>query len=197
MKIRPFIVGLLVMVSATTAFGAGSYIGVAGGASIFHESDVTISGYPTVKADYDISYGIVTSVGYAFDGPRLEVEFGYKTTSMKNLSYGGRSVSTPSNDLNIMSFMQNAYYDFKTETALTPYIGAGVGFVNAEFNISGSKGDENQFGYQLIVGSAYNINKNLAFDLSYRFQGSSDFGDEYGKISYMSSNIYAGLRFNF
>ena len=76
--------------------------------------------------------------------------------------------------------------------------GAGLGMVYGELDDNGVNSDDTVFGYQVIVGAAYNFNKNFALDLSYRFQGAAeDFSQNNMDLSYMSSSIMAGLRYSF
>lgn len=198
MKIRALLVGLLLAASTTTALAAGPYIGAAGGVSIVHDGDVTVTGLGTVTAEYDAGYGFNVSAGYNFEPVRLEFEFGYKNADLDKISGPGGSASVSGTDITVMSYMINAFYDIKTNSPVTPYIGAGIGALNGELKSEGSKEDDTEFGIQAIVGAAYNFNKNLALDLSYRFQTApSDFSKNDVSIEFMSSNIMAGLRYNF
>ena len=98
--IKVLLVGVFLLVASTSSvLAAGPYVGVAGGVSIFHDNDVNVSGFPTVQASYDTGYGFIANAGYAFDGPRLEAEFGYKTSTMKKLTYNGISASLPDNEI--------------------------------------------------------------------------------------------------
>ena len=197
MKIRALLVGLLLLASTTSAIAAGPYIGAAGGVSIFHDSDIKDTG-TTSNLEYDTGYGFNISAGYNFDPIRVEFEFGYKQANLDKITTNGVSASETDDDATVMSYMANAYYDFKTNSPFTPYIGAGLGMINAEFKSPDFKEDDTVFGYQVAVGAAYNINKNIALDVSYRFQGAaSDIKIEGSDVSYMSSNIMAGLRYNF
>lgn len=198
MKIRVLLVGLLLMASTTSALAAGPYIGATGGVSIIHDGDISVTGIGTAEAEYDAGFGFNITAGYNFEPARLEFEFGYKNADMDKISGPGGSLSVSDTEVSVMSFMVNALYDFKTKSAFTPYVGAGLGILNGELEEQGYEADDTQFGYQLIVGAAYNINKNLAIDLSYRFQHApSDFSNEGVDIEYMSSNIMAGIRYNF
>ena len=202
MKIRALLVGVLLVASTTSALAAGPYVGAAGGVSIFHDSDVkdTISSGQTVTTEYDAGYGFNVSAGYNFEPVRVEFEFGYKAADVDKFSAFGFSVPGAGSDARVMSYMANVYYDFKTKSPFTPYIGVGLGMLNGEFKDVdfGFKEDDTVFGYQFAVGAAYNFNKNVAFDLSYRFQGAaSDFEVAGFEIPYNSSNIMAGLRYNF
>ncbi|MFZ2951086.1 MAG: outer membrane protein [Desulfuromonadaceae bacterium] len=198
MRIKILLAGLLLIVSTTSALAAGPYIGAAGGISITHDGDTTVTGVGTVDTEYDTGFGFNLSAGYSFDPVRLEFEFGYKNADMDKISGPGGSIPVPDTEITVMSYMVNALYDFKTGSQFTPYIGAGLGLMNGELKSEGEKEDDTVFGYQVILGAAYNVNQNLAFDLSYRLQSApSDFENSGVSIEYTSSNIMAGLRYNF
>ena len=192
MKIRVLLAGLLLFASTASAFAAGPYVGVAGGVSIFHDSDDTAPGYYDATIGYDAGYGFNLSAGYNFDVFRLEGEYGYKEADVKDVS--GYSYSGA--DASFNSFMVNGYYDIKTNSAATPYIGAGLGLIYGELNDNGYTVDDTVPGYQFIAGVGFDLNKNITLDVSYRLQGAaSDFEKDGEKISYLSSNVYGGIRY--
>lgn len=197
MKLKALVLVLLLVVFAAPVLAAGPYVGASGGVSIFHDSDLSEMGI-TGTVEYDTGYGFNVNVGYDFDPVRVEFEFGYKNADVKNVSAFGFGVPVNNADLTTMSYMVNAFYDIKTKSAFTPYIGAGIGMITGELDDNGFTSDDTVFGYQFIVGGAYNFNKNFALDLSYRFQGAAqDFSVNGSDLSYMSSNIMAGLRYTF
>lgn len=201
MKSRLLIAGLLIglILSTTTAFAAETtnnrpYIGVAGILSFFHDSDVEVTGLGSTSASYETGYGFAASVGYKINPMRFEFEFGYRRADIDDI--GGFSVGDPR--VTVMSFMINGLYDINTNSPFTPYIGLGLGLLNGELKVEGSKEDSNEFGYQLIAGFAYNFNKTVALDFSYRFQHApGDFSKDDVSIEYKSSNVMLGLRFTF
>jgi outer membrane immunogenic protein len=197
MKTRALVVMLLLVISATSALAAGPYVGASGGVSMVHDSDISEPGI-SGTVEYDTGFGFNLNVGYDFDPVRVEFEFGYKNADVKNLSAFGIGVPVNNADLTTLSYMVNAFYDIKTKSAFTPYLGAGIGMINGELDDNGYTADDTVFGYQFIVGAAYNFNKNFALDLSYRFQGAAqDFSLNGSDLSYMSSNIMAGMRYSF
>lgn len=199
MKFRLLLTALLVVASATSALAVGPYVGAGVGVSIVHDSDVRVLGFTgTATANYDTGFGFNLSGGYNFDPVRIEGEFGYKKASVNKISGPGGSVNINDTDITVMSYMFNGYYDIKTQSAITPFIGAGLGILHGEFSEPGDNTDDTSFGYQFSVGAAYKVNKNVDLDLSYRFQGAaSDFAKNGVSISYHSSNIFGGIRYNF
>lgn len=198
MKFRVLLAGLLFVTSTASALAAGPYVSAAGGVSIIHDSDVDIPGLPTVEISYDTGFGFNVGAGYNFDGARVEAEFGYKTADIDEVSGPGGTVSVTGSEATFMSYMVNGYYDIKTQSAVTPYIGAGIGIINGELDDNGYKVDDDVFGYQVMAGLGFEVNKNVAIDLSYRFQAAAeDLSIDGADVEYMSSNIYAGVRVNF
>ena len=198
MKSKMMLAAVAFMVcSAGSAFAAGPYVSAAGGVSILHDNDVKVSGVGTVTANYDTGYGMSIAAGYDFQPVRVEFDFGYKSTKLNKLTGPGGSAKIDL-DTNVMSYMVNGFFDFKNSTIVTPFVGAGVGLLNGEFKQNGYSVDANAFGYQFIVGTAFNLNKNFAIDLSYRFQGAGgDFSKDGVDVAYTSSNIFAGVRYTF
>lgn len=199
MRISLLLVGLLfTTLSTSSAFAFGSYIGVAGGASVIHDSDIAYPGDPVVTASFDTGLGLNFSAGSNFDVGRIEGEIGYKKADVEKLSALGTSFTYTGLDVTITSFMINGLFDIKTESVTTPYLGGGIGVINAEMNDNGFKADDTVLGYQLIAGAGFSVNKNVTLDISYRFQGAaSDFNFDGSDVSYVSSNIYGGVRLNF
>jgi opacity protein-like surface antigen len=104
-----------------------------------------------------------------------------------------------------MSYMINGYYDIKTGTVLTPYVGGGIGFLHGDLDLQDTqpfsqeiKVDKTVFGYQVAVGTAIAVDKNINLDIGYKFQGAgSDFSKNGISLAYLSSNFFAGFRFGF
>ena len=189
----------VIAVSTTSAFAAGGYIGIGAGGSFFHDADITVTGVGTADAEYDTGYGLLVKIGSQLNPNfRLEGEFGYREADLTTVSGPGGSVSVSDWNLNIMSFMLNAYYDFKTQSTVTPFVGGGIGMLIAELEVEGFSEDDTVPGYQLMAGISWAASPNVSIDLSYCFQGAaSDFDKEGVKLGYTSSNLFAGLRFNF
>jgi opacity protein-like surface antigen len=119
-------------------------------------------------------------------------------------------------DVQVLSFMLNTYFDIDTGTALTPFIGGGIGVakIDAEIRARGSvsesvSDDDVVFAYQGIVGVAYAINANTSLDLSYRYFATADpdFEDEYDigydhfkgglDSEYGGNHLMLGFRYSF
>ena len=99
--------------------------------------------------------------------------------------------------------MVNGYLDFENQTALTPYIGAGVGVAKVSANdisiggVALSDEDDTVFAYQLGVGIGYSVTESLIIDLAYKYFATEDPDFEGTKAEYGSHNILFGVRINF
>lgn len=184
---------VLFALSVVPAAAAGPYFGASVGGFVPHEADLSAFG-EEVDVEYDTGMGFDVKGGYDFDGFRLEGEFGYKNADVDKVE----DFEVDDADLTIMSFMFNAFADMKTGTPLTPFVGAGIGFLNGEVEEDDLSTDDTVFGYQLTAGLAYAVTPNLNLELYYRFQGAgSDFEDDEAELSYTSSNINVGVRWAF
>jgi len=168
---KALLVGIMLVATASPVFSAGPYIGFAGGVSFLHDSNI------------DPLRCINLNAGYNFDRFRLEGEFGHRSNS--------------NGDVTIMSYMANGFFDFKNSSDFTPFIGAGLGAINGELDNNAFHFEDTVFAYQLIAGIGLKLNQ-FNIDLSYRFTGVPESPNKnWDDLLYMSSNIYAGVRFNF
>jgi opacity protein-like surface antigen len=200
MRIRLVLAAALVMMAtATTAMAKdGPYVTFSGGATFVHDSDIKTTGLPTITSSFDTG-GCFNVGGGLNAGPaRFEAEFGYKNADLDKLSVPGGSVSVSDMEITVKSYMLNAYFDFKNNPLVTPFIGAGLGLLTGDFKSQGSTDSVNEFGYQFMTGFGFKVTENITLDLSYRFQGAaSDFSKDGTSISYHSSNLLVGARYNF
>jgi opacity protein-like surface antigen len=137
-----------------------------------------------------IALGLRTPV--SLGAVRMEIEYARNGDAKK--SHTNKDDEKFDITLKNQTLLFNAYYDFNTNTAFTPYIGAGLGVARLKgtmnwvediddgSSISSGKSRTN-FAWQIGAGVAYNINENVAVDLGYRYI-------DYGKLSKSSSEEY-------
>jgi opacity protein-like surface antigen len=111
--------------------------------------------------------------------------------------------------------LANAYYDFRTGTPWTPYLGAGVGFavnqLTRNFSLTvddaggtfGNRSTDVQFAAAAMAGVSYDLSSFVAIDVNYRFlhiggsqvslEPDLDSAVEIGSLN--EHQIRAGLRF--
>ena len=83
-----------------------------------------------------------------------------------------------SNNFSAWTLMLNGYYDFGTYSAVTPYIGAGIGVASIKVHdyassLAGSltfnDKTTNNFAWNLMAGAAIAVTDNVKLDANYRF----------------------------
>lgn len=100
------------------------------------------------------------------------------------------------------SVMLNAYYDIDTESKLTPYVGAGIGYAKLKGTLTidgesmGSM-DDNNFAWQIGAGVGYALNDNVSVDVGYRYVDYGDFTEGEVKLDTSSHELYVGARYAF
>lgn len=177
------------------------------------------------SVDYDPGIGVYAAIGYDYAGPfRSELELSYRSNDIVDLDADGAGFSgipegSISGDTKAMAILMNLLYDFESDSAFTPYIGAGVGVVNLDHDISGSftpgqptdplsiayGKNKWELAYQGIAGVAVDLADGLKLDLSYRYFGTRK-EDVRGTLSgspaafetgFASHSLFAGLRWAF
>ncbi|MET4699193.1 OOP family OmpA-OmpF porin [Constrictibacter sp. MBR-5] len=150
---------------AQQAENSGFYVG-AGGAYNF-KPDADVKGDVDGKIEYGSGWGATVTAGYAFGGPRLELEGGYRENKGDDCPVAGCDKGTMTN----WSAMVNALYDFNTGTPITPYAGVGVGAARTKVKDVDSK---TVFAYQGILGVAYDVTPELKAFADYRYFATED-----------------------
>lgn len=113
-------------------------------------------------------------VGYKFnDNLRADLRGDYAGIGADNAHFG--------------SVLGNVYFDIPTQTMVTPYVGAGIGY-----GWSGVNGnDHDGVAYGLMAGVEVSITDNVSADVGYRFRQVMD-----GDSSYANEGL-VGLRYSF
>jgi OOP family OmpA-OmpF porin len=76
--------------------------------------------------------------------------------------------------INQVSLMTNALYDFTPGARFVPYIGAGMGAAFVDPMVSGNCSlCSTQFAYQAIAGVGYNASPNVRISLEARYYGTT------------------------
>jgi outer membrane protein OmpA-like peptidoglycan-associated protein len=175
----------------------------------------------TARESWDDKFNTGVRAGYEWGPWRFEEEFRLQTAGLRRLGlsasspfWPGGSTTLVRGDRNAYAIMSNALYDFPIGWSITPHLGAGVGAVILHDSASAKPGavihpaggrfssnSRTEFGYQGIAGIRYNINPALAFDLDYRYLGTTDptFRSVIGKYrsGYESHNLVASLTVRF
>ncbi len=150
-------------------------------------------------SSFNTGWGVLAAVGEELNwgfakGMRGELELGYRTAD-----------ADPSGSLSAYTGFANVYYDFKNNSAWTPYVGAGIGaaYLDAD-NLALGTADDNgwAFAYQGIAGVNYAFTRNWSAQVEYRYVGSTDADLSSGAgpsadYALDSHNVVAGLKYKF
>ena len=203
------VISLSLILSSSVLFASdgvntqGPYFAARLGVCFLEDATLSEEGVPfTVDTEFDTGIGVEAAMGYDFGMFRAEGEIGYRKNDVDTFSILGVSL-VGGGDIDALSFMVNGYLDFENQTALTPYIGAGVGVAKVSANdisiggVALSDEDDTVFAYQLGVGIGYSVTESLTIDLAYKYFATEDPDFEGTKAEYGSHNILFGVRINF
>ncbi|MEQ9812457.1 MAG: OmpA family protein [Azospirillaceae bacterium] len=154
------------------------------------------------------------AIGYAFDnGFRFEAEGVYRTNDYETyISSILNSVADPQGygEATAIGIMANLLYDIDTGSALTPYLGGGVGAGNVEYVLGGGSGtflavDTWGVALQAIAGASYAVTDTVDVFADYRYftvldsAQSAVFSPVYepGLDDYVAHSVFFGARYHF
>ena len=109
------------------------------------------------------------------------------------------------NQVRVYSLMKNVFFDLDFGQRVIPYIGGGLGtsYVEVETGPTREGGiddGDTAYSWQGIAGVATPLNADAHLMLEYRYFGTADFdlnGSASDDLSYESSSVFAGIKFEF
>ncbi len=178
----------------------------------------TSAGSLKTNADDDV-FGASLAYGIRQGNFRAEIELKMQEDAEKDsLMLGSLMRSKVKNK----SAFLNGYYDFRSASKFTPYVGVGIGLSRLEASAGISDGEgigamikekETKFSWQIGAGVSYAVSQKMAVDLGYRYvdygeiKGSFPFSETDGsyvadeidtlKVDSAANEIYIGLRYAF
>ena len=147
-----------------------------------------------VEQNFSDGYNVGVRAGYEWGPWRLEEEFNFRQNGIDGATVYGFHKAVDGNRTGY-ALMTNAIYDFNLGWPVTPHLGVGIGAVELHdgWSVPGggtfASSDSWQFGYQAIAGVRYNINPALAFDLDYRYLGTTDPSFKFGGSGAQNAGI--------
>jgi len=169
----------------------GLYLGGGIGGNYLQGTDVKGSDLGEANSSVDFHWGWagVLSLGWGFgNGLRAEIEGSYRQNEVSDISFPGAASFTEKGTARSWGAMANVLYDIdlgNTLWGVTPYVGAGLGYIWHEYDKVGIRtggntvdfnGDGGVFAYQAMLGAAYPIRQvpGLSVTAEYRFLGTVD-----------------------
>ena len=169
----------------------GLYLGGGIGGNYLQGTDIAGSDFSGTNSSADFHWGWagVLSLGWGFgNGLRAEIEGSYRQNEVSDISIPGLTGFTEKGTARSWGAMANVLYDIDLGNSLwgvTPYLGAGLGYIWHEYDKIGVRvggntvdfnGDGGAFAYQAILGAAYPIRQvpGLSVSAEYRFLGAVD-----------------------
>lgn len=192
-----------------TLYGQYSRIG----SSTFTESGALGAG-SGLSAEFGRGRGFGGDIGYRYgNGWAAEVEWNYRSHSLRSLRQGGVSLSRDG-DFASNTLLINALRRFPSNSPWIPYVGAGVGIVQEiDIDIRPASGGANRSysasrraAFQLIAGVEYAITPTwrLTADARWLRVGSVQLDNESGNSggtvrspSYNPLSVQFGVRYSF
>ena len=201
-----FVCVLSFFFSAPVYSAEGLYMSCNIGFAMASDSDLTDSTVPgtTVNTEFDTGLAFGAALGYDFNRFRVEGEISYQKNDIDKIGAQGVFFDA-TGDATALSFLINGYYDFVNSSAFTPYISAGLGFAQVEFNdlnisrlgFSGSSDEDTVFAYQIGIGVGYSVTEKVVIDVKYRYFGTEDSEYDTTEAEFTSNNFLIGVRVNF
>ena len=156
---------------------------------------ITINDAITYKSG--IPFGI--AVGVKEDRFRVEAAIGYQTNDVEKEKRNLIDLVSVSGDsISFLTYMANCNYDINlNKSSVSPYVMVGIGGASINAKIDTSDETKSVFAWQLGAGVGVKAANNLTVDLGYRYLKPSKFKDNYAEYTGSSSNILAGIRYDF
>jgi outer membrane protein len=216
--VAPLLVSLLPASALAQTEPKGFYVTLYGqysqiGSSTFTESGAQGAG-SGLSADFGSGLGLGGDFGYRYgNGWAVEVEWNYRSHSLDSLSQGGVTLARDG-DFASNILLINGLRRFASANPWTPYLGAGIGWVQEiDIDIKPDSGGAER-GYstggkaaiQLIAGVEYALTPNwrLTADARWLRVGSVQMDNEYGNsggsvksLTYNPLSVQIGLRYSF
>ncbi|EPE96158.1 outer membrane protein [Rhizobium grahamii] len=185
---------------------SGFYIGSVSTINFLDDTGFDVLGV-RVSTDYDVGFYTALRAGYDFGAagwvsPRLELELGYGTASVDEHSVAGLGTVDSIDSFGDARTFQgyvNGFIDIPLSqgggafSAIKPYVGGGVGFMNLELRRQGVAGvatlmddSDTAFAYHLDAGVGIDIQglglftntslfQNTTFEVGYRYTAADTF----------------------
>lgn len=210
-------VSLLPASALAQAEPKGFYATIYGQGSQITSSNLTESGArgagTGLRAEFGNGYGFGGDFGYRYgNGWAAEVEWNYRSHALDTLKKGSVTIASDG-DYASNTLLINGLRRFPSGGAWTPYLGAGIGWVQEiDIDLTPSTGgaersySTSKFAFQLIAGTEYAITPQwrLTADARWLRVGSVQLDNEAGNsggtigpLKYNPFSVQVGVRYSF
>lgn len=172
----------------------GFYMGLRGGIVNHNIGDSDKALGKRLEVDDNAWMGAV-ALGYRYTYFRAELEYTYREETNDT---SGEIDAKNESDFQTMSYMLNLYVDLTPYSMFTPYVMAGIGITNIQYEFRGYnrqpvKYEEDNFTWAVGGGISAKVTNRINVDLGYRFLNMG----EIEKASIRAHEFYAGIRYVF
>lgn len=211
------VAGSLVSIGSAAAernYGT-AYLGLRGSYVFTDGGSTTATNLFDYTQSYEDGYATSAYIAWALGGNfRMELEGGFRSADLDSVTitnattnYLAGDVVNVGSDVQAATVMGNFYYDFDIDAGFTPWVGAGLGGVSIEYNVTEPFGDISGndktwvFGYQFMAGVTIPISDGLAATVGYRYFTTEEFdrvgtaGTALFKTDLTQHSVDVGLQF--
>lgn len=156
--------------------------------------------------DFDVGNGgLDVGVGIKLnDLFRAEVTYNYRGGGENEKTVYGSYYESQKYNVTSSAFMLNGYIDVPVSSQIKPYIGAGVGFADVEYSVKyegtgkgKAKDSSTEFSYNFAAGIGLEMNKQVTWDIGYRYVDFGSFKKDGLKFETSANEILLGVRYSF
>lgn len=191
---------------------AQSYLSIGAGVNSLDGTDFQVAP-GNIDTEFDDGEVLSVAYGWQFQSYRAEIELATMSNDVESHSLnGGALLVGATGEATATALMGNILLDINTDSALTPYFGAGIGFADVDadgFGVSAipdvlSDGDS-VLAYQIILGADYALSPTASLFVQYNWfnteeaqvSTSTATGAVSTDIDYEGYNFRLGARFRF
>lgn len=171
-------------VASADGHGSKMYVGLSGMATTVGDVDgdngKTGTSLVQTTSDIGTSFGAAVRGGYDFGALRAELELSYRDIDIDKVRTANGDITNSSGSVNAYTAMINGLYDIDIDSAVTPYVMAGVGVLKADGDVSYT--DDNGRAKkvsaegmapaaQIGVGVSYGVTDNIDVVGGYSYMG--------------------------
>ncbi len=182
----------------------GPYIAGRVGVNFPNDSELDPVGFRRdAEVEFNPGPAVAGAVGYRSSRSlRIEGEISWRRNGLDEIKAGRLSGEFEDGNLSALGFLANVLYDFDNASAVTPYVGGGVGFSRIALNdpnVRGIQGEDEEdvvFAYQASGGLNFQLTEKVDLNAGYRYYRTSDPDFNGTEIDYHNHSLIAGLRYN-